>query len=48
LPSVVDGERRGHALADGVLTVRVPKLAQAKPRRIPIGSDRQAKQLEQK
>jgi HSP20 family protein len=48
LPSGVDGDRMTASLADGVLTVRVPKLAQAKPRRIPIGADRQAKQLEQK
>ncbi len=48
LPSAVDSEHMTASLADGVLTVRVPKLAQAKPRRIPIGGNGQAKQLEQK
>ncbi len=48
LPNVVDGEHMTASLAEGVLTVRVPKLAQAKPRRIQIGGGSAAKQIEQK
>lgn len=36
LPADVDAEGVGARLDDGVLTVRVPKAEQAKPRRIPI------------
>ena len=36
------------SLADGVLTVRVPKLPQTKPRRIQISGANANKQLEQK
>ena len=38
LPDWVDPERMTADLADGVLTVRVPKQPKAKPRRIPIGT----------
>ena len=42
LPQGIDGERLTADLADGVLTVRVPKRPQAQPRKIPIsgGADR--------
>ncbi|WP_448607846.1 Hsp20/alpha crystallin family protein [Geodermatophilus sp. URMC 60] len=38
LPGDVDADDVSAQLHDGVLTVRVPKSAQAKPRRIPISS----------
>ncbi|ADB75988.1 Hsp20/alpha crystallin family protein [Geodermatophilus obscurus] len=38
LPGDVDADGVSAQLHDGVLTVRVPKSAQAKPRRIPISS----------
>ena len=38
LPGDVDADAVSAQLHDGVLTVRVPKSAQAKPRRIPISS----------
>lgn len=44
LPDLVDAESLKADLADGVLTIRVPKKPQAKPRRIPIGH-RDPKQL---
>jgi len=37
LPDSVDDEHLAADLADGVLTVRIPKLAKAKPRKIQIG-----------
>ena len=37
LPDYVDPERISADLADGVLTVKVPKQPKAKPRRIQIG-----------
>lgn len=37
LPDGVDPEKMSADLADGVLTIRVPKLPKAKPRRIEIG-----------
>lgn len=43
LPDAVDPDGLSAELADGVLTVRVPRKPQAKPRRIPIG--RTEKQL---
>ncbi len=43
LPDVVDPEHMTADLADGVLTIRVPKKPEAKPRRIEIG--RAPKQL---
>lgn len=45
LPDIVDAENLSADLADGVLTIRVPKKPQAKPRRIAIGSGSGAKQL---
>lgn len=48
LPDVVDGDHVSADLSDGVLTIRIPKKAQAKPRRIPIGVWTEAKQLEEK
>ena len=47
LPNLIDGERLTATLDNGVLTLRLPKLAQAKPRRITIGGD-SSKQLAQK
>jgi len=38
LPEGMDGEHLTADLSHGVLTVSVPKLPQAKPRRIPIGA----------
>jgi HSP20 family protein len=46
LPDGVDPEKMSADLADGVLTLRVPKHPRAKPRRIAIASG--AKQLEAK
>ena len=37
LPETVDGEKLAAHLADGVLTVRVPKHSKAQPRKIQIG-----------
>jgi len=37
LPDTIDDERMTADLADGVLTIRVPKQPKAKPRRIEIG-----------
>jgi HSP20 family protein len=37
LPDSVDDSKLAADLADGVLTIRIPKLAKAKPRRIQIG-----------
>lgn len=37
LPDLVDADRMAADLADGVLTIRVPKKPEAKPRRIEIG-----------
>jgi HSP20 family protein len=49
LPDGVDPDNMTAELADGVLTVRVPKHPKAKPRRIQIGGGSgDAKQLEQK
>lgn len=47
LPPLVDAEQLTADLTDGVLTIRVPKKPQAKPRRIQIGA-RAPKQLEEK
>lgn len=38
LPDLVDAEQMKADLADGVLTIQIPKKPQAKPRRISIGS----------
>lgn len=48
LPELVDAEKMTADLADGVLTIRVPKKPQAKPRRIQIGGGHEHKQLEEK
>jgi len=45
LPDTVDAERMTADLADGVLTVTVPKQPKAKPRRIAIGQAGGPKQL---
>lgn len=45
LPDALDEEKLSADLAEGVLTVRIPKLPQAKPRKIEIGSGSDAKQL---
>jgi HSP20 family protein len=45
LPEGVDAEHMTAHLGSGVLTIRVPKLPQAKPRRIAIGGGTDAKQL---
>lgn len=37
LPELVDAEGMTASLADGVLTLRIPKRPEARPRRIPIG-----------
>jgi HSP20 family protein len=45
LPDTVDGEHVSADLADGVLTICVPKRPSAQPRRIQIGSGDGGKQL---
>lgn len=45
LPDSLDEESLSANLADGVLTIRIPKLPKAKPRRIEIGGGSNAKQL---
>ena len=40
LPETADGEKLAAHLADGVLTVRVPKHSKAQPRKIQIGGGR--------
>jgi HSP20 family protein len=47
LPDYVDEEKLAAQLADGVLTVRIPKQARAKPRKIPISSGHDSRQLEE-
>jgi HSP20 family protein len=46
LPDSVDGENLTAHLADGVLTIRIPKHAKAQPKKIPItgGDSRQLRQ----
>jgi HSP20 family protein len=48
LPDYVDAENMTADLADGVLTITVPKQPKAKPRRIEIGGKNGHKQLSQK
>lgn len=48
LPDYVDAERMTADLADGVLTITVPKQPKAKPRRIQIGAGNGHKQLGEK
>jgi HSP20 family protein len=45
LPELVDADRMTADLADGVLTIRVPKQPKAKPRRIAIGGPGGHRQL---
>jgi HSP20 family protein len=45
LPEGIEGENLTAELADGVLTVRVPKEAKAQARKIPIGSGADPKHL---
>jgi HSP20 family protein len=45
LPDTLDDEKLAAQLADGVLTIRIPKLPKAQPRKIPIGGSVEAKQL---
>ena len=47
LPDVVDDEKLTAHLADGVLTVRIPKQARAKPRKIQISNGHDSKRLEE-
>jgi HSP20 family protein len=45
LPEYVDDENLTAHLADGVLTIRIPKQAKAKPKRIQISNGHDSKQL---
>jgi HSP20 family protein len=45
LPNTVDGDRLAAYLADGVLTLRVPKQPKAQPRKIQIGGGSGQSQL---
>jgi HSP20 family protein len=47
LPDYVDDGELAANLADGVLTIRIPKQAKAKPRKIQIGSGHDSKQLKE-
>jgi HSP20 family protein len=47
LPDYLDDVNLSANLADGVLTVRIPKHAQAKPRKIQISNGSSAKQLKE-
>ena len=47
LPDYVDDANLDAHLADGVLTIRIPKHAQAKPRKIQIGTGSRSKQLKE-
>jgi HSP20 family protein len=47
LPDYVDDANLDAHLADGVLTIRIPKQAKAKPRKIQIGSGSRSEQLEE-
>jgi HSP20 family protein len=47
LPDYLDDTNLDAHLADGVLTIRIPKRAQAKPRKIQIGNGAGSKQLEE-
>jgi HSP20 family protein len=46
LPDHVDDTNLAANLADGVLTIRIPKPPKAKPRKIQIGNGHDSKQLE--
>ncbi len=45
LPDYVDDEKLAAQLKEGVLTIRIPKQAKAKPRKIQISNDHDSKQL---
>jgi HSP20 family protein len=47
LPDALDEEKLAAELADGVLTVRIPKLPKAQPRKIQIAVGSDAKQLKE-
>jgi HSP20 family protein len=47
LPDYVDDANLDAHLADGVLTIRIPKHAKAKPRKIQIGNGSNSKQLKE-
>jgi len=47
LPDYVDDANLSANLADGVLTIRIPKQAKAKPRKILIGNGHDSKRLEE-
>jgi HSP20 family protein len=47
LPDYLDDTNLDAHLADGVLTIRIPKYAQAKPRKIQIGTGSSFKQLKE-
>lgn len=45
LPQYVDDENLTARLADGVLTIRIPKQPKAKPRKVQISNGRDSKQI---
>jgi HSP20 family protein len=47
LPDYVDDAKLEAHLADGVLTIRIPRHAQAKPRKIQIGTGPSSKQFKE-
>ena len=47
LPEYVDDENLTARLADGVLTIRIPKHAKAKPKKIQISNGHDSKQLKE-
>jgi HSP20 family protein len=47
LPDYADDANMDAHLADGVLTIRIPKHAKAKPRKIQIGNGSSSKQLKE-
>jgi len=47
LPEALDEEKLAAELADGVLTVRIPKLPKAQPRKIQIAVSSDTKQLKE-
>jgi HSP20 family protein len=47
LPEYVDDENLAAGLTDGVLTIRIPKQAKAKPKRIQISNGHDSRQLKE-
>ena len=47
VPEYLDDENLTARLADGVLTIRIPKQAKAKPKKIQISNGHDSKQLEE-